>query len=707
MSSCLFAILFYFTFSLFGMIGLPIARKLFPEKMAAYVAAKPLGLLLFGYLVWFFASFRLLDYRAFSILWILFTAAVFTGAYLARDFFAEFFAKTASGQVFRKKLLLTEGMTLFVYGAYLWIRSHHSAINGTERFMDMAFLTAAGKTNFFPFIDPWYSGKVINYYHYGSHLVSLLSRVSGVPHAVSYNLALGLIYCQTALLTSALTWRIVRSKFFACVAAFLVTTAGTLFFAIRTFQTLLTSEGREYGYASSTRLFNPSYIINEIPSYSFTVGDLHAHLLALPIFLLSLLLLHRIASDDRPRFLPFFLLAVTIASGGMTNAWDFVTAGSLLITVMFLKIFFCRRSPGSKAELTRFGTALGWLGAGLSTLALGVVLMLPYLIHFQSPIAGLGFAPAFVAEYGLKNVQYPTPFSAILGIWGLLLLGSAGAFVANRKSPERPPFLLALGIVSLGILVGVELFFIKDIYSIANPQYFRANTVFKFGYHAWVMLSVLFVVSLHALMSAKPRKQQGLLSGFAKALLVLTVLGGLVYPCQAIRQFYLSSQTARTLDGSTWMKDTAPGDWDTVQYINDFFRQRVVLAEAVGDSYSTFGRITTYTGMTTPIGWTTHEWTWRYQGKGVHHAPGQNVETGWTPILKIAGDIRSLYETQDLDEAWKIIQHYKIQYVYVGDLERTTYAQLNDNKFYLLGRPIFQSGESTLFAVTDEPPLVD
>ncbi|MDP2668373.1 MAG: DUF2298 domain-containing protein [bacterium] len=653
------ALQFYAVFSLFGFFGLAVSRRFIANKTIAYAVSKPAGLVVFGYLVWLLASLKLLDYQNKLFIGLLFVSAVLTGAYLCRDFLKENY----------KKILLAEGCALAVYFVYLFLRSWNPAINGTERFMDMALLSASGKTQFFPFLDPWFAGKTINYYYYGSYLMSLVSNLSGLPYALTYNFSLGLLYCESALLSAGIVFALTGRKFFSAVSAFLVTSAGTVFFAVAS--VLGYFSGHLYTYASSTRLYTPSYIINEIPSYSFTVGDLHAHFLALPFFLFDLALVYVLAVSKKINWAFFAFLSVAVATSGMINLWDAVTVSALIFIVLIFK------------------KSWKWLGAGLFTAALSLLLMWPNLKNFHSPVVGLKFIPSYVAKYHLANVQYPTPFLAELGMWGVFMAGILLAFYLKRKTFKDLYFVAALGIVSLGIIIGVELFFIEDIYGVANPPYFRANTTFKFGYHAWTMLSLAFSAAVYML----PRHA-------GRFLLSVALIAGAFYPYQAFKQFYLPNGKMGELDGSAWMRKEMPEDWNTVQYINKNIESRAVIAEAVGDSYTTYARISAFSGMITPMGWKTHEWTWRFDAEAAKNAmPGQAIETGWGAVSKVAIDIQMLYETKNAAEALKIIRMYGVQYVYVGVLERSTYKNLDENKFTELGTIVFRSGASALYKI--------
>jgi uncharacterized membrane protein len=84
--------------------------------------------------------------------------------------------------------------------------------------------------------------------------------------------------------------------------------------------------------------------------------------------------------------------------------------------------------------------------------------------------------------------------------------------------------------------------------------------------------------------------------------------------------------------------------------------------------------------LPTVLGWGNHEGQWRDQAlQGTR-----------------AQDIELLYSTPDWFTAQEIITRYDIRYVYVGNLERSTYA-VNEEKFFLFLKVAFQQGNVTVY----------
>jgi uncharacterized membrane protein len=108
-----------------------------------------------------------------------------------------------------------------------------------------------------------------------------------------------------------------------------------------------------------------------------------------------------------------------------------------------------------------------------------------------------------------------------------------------------------------------------------------------------------------------------------------------------------------------------------------------VIAEAIGDGYSAFARISAQTGMQTVLGWPGHEDQWR----GSYAPQGTRRD-----------DINRLYTTVRWEEAALIIEQYDIRYVYVGVLERAS-MNVNEEKFIAHLKPIFQQGSTVIYEV--------
>jgi uncharacterized membrane protein len=177
---------------------------------------------------------------------------------------------------------------------------------------------------------------------------------------------------------------------------------------------------------------------------------------------------------------------------------------------------------------------------------------------------------------------------------------------------------------------------------------------------------------------------RGLAAGVYTTLIVIVIAFGLVYPALSIPSktdhFKANNPEQRTLDGSLYLSWAMPDDYQAFQFMQTL--DQGVVAEAVGGQYSEFARVSTFTGMPTVLGWPGHEGQWRDDA-----LQGSRYD-----------DIAALYATDDWNAARQIIDRYDIRYVYVGNLERTSYP-VNEEKFNLFLKPIYQMGNVTIYEV--------
>ena len=157
-----------------------------------------------------------------------------------------------------------------------------------------------------------------------------------------------------------------------------------------------------------------------------------------------------------------------------------------------------------------------------------------------------------------------------------------------------------------------------------------------------------------------------------------------MYPYFSVNSYFGNLKDYKGLNGLSYLKAIAPQDYDAILWIQKNIKGQPILLEAQGDSYTDYERISANTGIPTPLGWTVHEWLWR----GNYSFPQSRLD-----------DIKTLYEGS-LSQTIPLIKKYKIDYIYLGDMERTKYPLVNENKFSNLGKVVFKKGNSYLYKIT-------
>lgn len=733
------AITFYLVFSLFGIIGLAFTSRFMSIKSAsAYIIAKPLGLIIFVYALWMLASVKVIQFSNNALVIILFGLSIICSIYFI--FWSLFKRGKLNSETLNRnkfvilKFLAIEVISLLLFAVFLYFRAFNSSLESTEKFMDLHLLMSSGKTGYFPFFDGWWSSKSVNYYYYGFVVFATLVKISGVPYAIGYNLSMGIIFILCILLSFVIVYKITKSVVFSILGSGLVSIAGNIHYASCLLksvdQNFLTTIQTKCYYPSATRILDPSYTINEFPSYSFVLGDMHPHVMSIPFFLINLFLLQEIYKSKKVNHVLMFCYAITLATAALVNFWDFMTLGFLFALVFLRKIYLGYKKSGNEESGVKYRLfkimekKLSLFSWTLFFVLSPFVLFLPFFLYFKSPVPGIGFSPLFVLGHPeVSDFQYPSTLWFLFGIWGVYIIGivvSTIVIIAKSTKARKYLFPLFLGITAM-LLVGVtEFFYFKDLFHIANPPYFRANTVFKFGYHAWMLFGISFA-SMMYLLWKKIGEIKSVMVGVAGDLVFLIgislySLSVFIYPIFSVNQAYTPTfpsydpvagwgvqNRTFTLDGSRYIEFRAYDDFQTIKWLNENQKERVVVLEAAGSSYSFYGRIGVNTGMGNVINWESHEWTWRFHYppgmKSWKDALGKNIDTGYGEIALVAADVRKMYESVDDNETRLLLKKYNVKYIYVGDLERTTYSNLQEDKFRRLGRIAFESGNSRLYEV--------
>jgi uncharacterized membrane protein len=166
---------------------------------------------------------------------------------------------------------------------------------------------------------------------------------------------------------------------------------------------------------------------------------------------------------------------------------------------------------------------------------------------------------------------------------------------------------------------------------------------------------------------------------------VLLVIPSLYYaPASATSKAHLNYESV-TLDGLDHLVSQSPGELKVIQYLDTKASRETVILEAVGGSYTEFGRIASSSGVQTVLGWPGHEHQWR----------------GSSKLFKgRADDVRKIYSTADIDEAKSLLRKYNVEYVYVGSRERESYGTFGTEKFTTFMETIIQYEDSVLYRVS-------
>jgi uncharacterized membrane protein len=239
----------------------------------------------------------------------------------------------------------------------------------------------------------------------------------------------------------------------------------------------------------------------------------------------------------------------------------------------------------------------------------------------------------------------------------------------------------------------------------------RMNTVFKFYFQAWTLLSISAAVGLAWLLPALRAWSVGWRRLWL-CLLGLLVLGAAANTVVATRAKLADRMAASPtgLDGMAYMEyarllDGPPGgegaemdlaqDYRAIRWMQANVEGSPVIVEAHTGEYRHWGsRFSIYTGLPGVIGWENHQRQQR---------PAQGE---W--ITRRIQAVREFYLTSDRDQAAAFLRRYQVEYVIVGQLERIYSPGPGLDKFRALNgvlwERVYAQAETEIYRVIRNNP---
>jgi len=634
---------------------LPLTTYLF-KKMPdfGWGLGKFAGMVILAYLSWILATARIVPFQRFSIILVFLAFSIITWTF--------FIFKTS--QLFpiinglkKVKFLIMFEELLFAVAlfGFSFLRGFQPQIFGLEKFSDFGMISSLLRSNYMPPADIWFAGKTINYYYFGHLIVASLTKFTSLSSPVTFNLSLATFFALTILETFSLVFALTK-KYWASFLGFLFLAFSSNLHPV----THLTNLFKNYWYPDARNL--DPYVINEFPIYTFVVSDLHPHLMAIPLSLLLIgVILTMILFEEKINWRLIvaggFLLGLTY----MTNNADFLIY-SMLIGATF---FFLSFKGGFSWK--KFFKNIFW---ALTIGFLAIDFAVPFFLSFNPFVAGV------------RLVHSHSTLTFLLTMWGMwLFIGASFAIILGQKREKwvfgDQFFLFIFGFVAFLILIP-EIIYFEDIYS----GYYRANTIFKFYWQAWILVTIASSYALSRISQLSRARLLIPLFGFVGSLMIFTTV---IYPHSAINSFFNGLRLYQGLDGSQFIAQNYPTDYQAIEWLNKNIAGQPTVLEAAGLSYTYANRISTFTGLPTVVGWHTHEWLWR--------------PNHFDQVQSRTDEVAKIYQTPDRQETQELLKKYNVDYLVLGDFERQQYQNLDEDKFIELGTIVFENSRAKIFKI--------
>ncbi|HLY29172.1 MAG TPA: DUF2298 domain-containing protein, partial [Aggregatilineales bacterium] len=196
-------------------------------------------------------------------------------------------------------------------------------------------------------------------------------------------------------------------------------------------------------------------VITETPTFSFTLSDLHPHVMALPFAMLVVGLSFNLVLVRR-RLLWWELGLYGIFAGGMLflNSWD----GVYIVFVVGAEVL--RRLIANGTGRLTGRDWRGVVGMGAALLVLTGVLYLPFFLSFRSQAGG-----------PLPNLLWPTQFQQFFIMFGTFIVILGGFLIAEMlRAGNSLNVRGALEVLGYGLGLNVLAFAFLAILALTNPE---------------------------------------------------------------------------------------------------------------------------------------------------------------------------------------------------------------------------------------------
>ncbi len=729
-----------------------------------YAAAKAFGLLFVAYV-----TFLLAHNQAQGFTWESVALASGFLAFLSLVRLVRVFEYLVEFVRYRWRVCLAYELVFFLgFAAMVLLRAQVPQITyeisdfAAEKFTDFAVLNSLLSSRVFPPHDAWLSGFTLNYYYFGHFLWATVARFTGTSPAIAFNLGLASIFAYVLLLGVSLGYNVTAKLRWGFFCAFLIGLCSNLDGALQLFGIAREIwEGNlpllkwylGYDFWRSSRAIENT--INEFPAFSFILGDLHAHLSSLVIFLAGLLLcVQAWRSVRRAGTLlryelenPDELLFLALITGALyaSNSWDSVTFAACMTATMWSGATwrFSRNSgqAASPASLVTWRLAVLLEAVMLTAIvgSIGIVLLFrPYWLDFLPPNTELTRVPS---ELMSSSIEFFVHWSLLLApslalLWVLLRqtflrtgFGASASGLTREKflglgTVFAAAFLLGL-VCGLGIVGSVCLVsFIALIYALVTGSYapvlrlwlsFLAVFCLLASFCELYYFDDIFTAAIErintvfkiyyglwpiAAVSATLAASRLIRYGtkrersMAKALVAFLLLLGAVYPVSGtLQRVAMSKHYPKTTD--------AKRSLDGLRYLatlqpDDYAVILWLRAFAEPDAriVEAPGKQYEYAGR---IGTNTGRPSlggWLYHEWGWRGNVFESERDRRFQLAEITYSDTSLYATV------KALLENKFSYVIVGQIERERFPLLNEQKFEKLGALVYQHGGTKVYRLS-------
>ena len=436
--------------------------------------SRVVGLLLVAWVAWLLVNSGVVQFSTATIALAMLIVAIPSAAVLA----VHWREIAAWLREHWRMVIAAESLFVLAYLAFVLIRAANPDLwhpwRGGEKPMELAYFTAVARSSVLPPYDPWFAGGYLNYYYWGYFILSIPTRLTGIPPVTAFNLAVPTLFALTATGAGALAYYLVKSAravpaeapsvpappgrrwrralpwsrirrwlpgggaVVGLISAVMVAIAGNLDGVVQLFRILsdringIPLPLSAFDFWRSSRAipeipdFEPNALtpwlemrdqvehgfhITEFPYFTFLFADLHAHMMTMPFALLAVAF--------------GFAALLGVSRSGPKSVWSWACVALMGLAVGSLWTINSWEYPAYALLMVGFAAAAAWMMPGelKARVAFGAALTMVAVI--VSYVAFLPFHSATETfGTGIEPTRWRTPLTNYLLIHALPLLAA-------------------------------------------------------------------------------------------------------------------------------------------------------------------------------------------------------------------------------------------------------------------------------------------
>jgi uncharacterized membrane protein len=215
----------------------------------------------------------------------------------------------------------------------------------------------------------------------------------------------------------------------------------------------------------------------------------------------------------------------------------------------------------------------------------------------------------------------------------------------------------------------VEIVYVDDF---AYGIWERFTTIYKVYMQIWLLFTISVAYFIY-IINKKNFKKISLVIVFF--LIFLSYL----YPILTMKSKFMGKYI--TLNGIKYSQNLSRGDYTAVNWLNINIKGMPVILTKYGDAYTDDSFVSAFTGLPAVVGWVGHERVLR----------GEMPE-----IYQRISDIDNIYKGNNFTE---LIKKYKIEYIYIGRLEKEKYPDNDFKHFENIGEVVYSNEDVKIYKV--------